>query len=593
MNHIKPKITTGNLPASKKIYVKGKLYKNINVPMREISLHPTAGEDPVVVYDSSGPYTDNNINTDINIGLEGIRKEWIMSRGDVETYEGREIKDYDNGFVSKNKITPEFSKKIKPLRAKSNKPVTQIAYAKAGIITAEMEYISIRENQLRGDIISRDGNDWGANIPNYVTPEFVRDEVANGRAIIPVNINHPEVEPMIIGRNFLVKINANMGTSAISSSMEEEVDKLVWSIRWGADTVMDLSTGKNIHNTREWIIRNSSVPIGTVPIYQALEKVKGIAEDLTWEVFRDTLIEQAEQGVDYFTIHAGVRLHMVPMTVNRVTGIVSRGGSIMAKWCLSHHKESFLYEHFEDICDICRKYDVSFSLGDGLRPGSIADANDEAQFAELETLGELTKIAWEKDCQVMIEGPGHVAMHKIKENMDKQLDCCHEAPFYTLGPLTTDIAPGYDHITSGIGAAMIGWYGCAMLCYVTPKEHLGLPDRDDVKVGVITYKIAAHAADLAKGMPGAQNRDDALSRARFEFRWEDQFNLSLDPETAKSFHDQTLPKEAHKTAHFCSMCGPKFCSMKISHDIRSEAQKEGLEKMAEKYKEKGKIYIDK
>ena len=593
MNHIKPKITTGNLPASKKIYVKGKLYKNINVPMREISLHPTAGEDPVVVYDSSGPYTDNNINTDINIGLEGIRKEWIMSRGDVESYEGREIKDYDNGFVSKNKITPEFSKKIKPLRAKSNKPVTQIAYAKAGIITAEMEYISIRENQLRGDIISRDGNDWGANIPNYVTPEFVRDEVANGRAIIPVNINHPEVEPMIIGRNFLVKINANMGTSAISSSMEEEVDKLVWSIRWGADTVMDLSTGKNIHNTREWIIRNSSVPIGTVPIYQALEKVKGIAEDLTWEVFRDTLIEQAEQGVDYFTIHAGVRLHMVPMTVNRVTGIVSRGGSIMAKWCLSHHKESFLYEHFEEICDICRRYDVSFSLGDGLRPGSIADANDEAQFAELETLGELTKVAWEKDCQVMIEGPGHVAMHKIKENMDKQLDCCHEAPFYTLGPLTTDIAPGYDHITSGIGAAMIGWYGCAMLCYVTPKEHLGLPDRDDVKVGVITYKIAAHAADLAKGMPGAQNRDDALSRARFEFRWEDQFNLSLDPETAKSFHDQTLPKEAHKTAHFCSMCGPKFCSMKISHDIRSEAQKEGLEKMAEKYKEKGKIYIDK
>jgi phosphomethylpyrimidine synthase len=593
MNHIKPKITTGNLPASKKIYVKGKLYKNINVPMREISLHPTAGEDPVVVYDSSGPYTDNNINTDINIGLEGIRKEWIMSRGDVESYEGREIKDYDNGFVSKNKITPEFSKKIKPLRAKSNKPVTQIAYAKAGIITAEMEYISIRENQLRGDILSRDGNDWGANIPNYVTPEFVRDEVANGRAIIPVNINHPEVEPMIIGRNFLVKINANMGTSAISSSMEEEVDKLVWSIRWGADTVMDLSTGKNIHNTREWIIRNSSVPIGTVPIYQALEKVKGIAEDLTWEVFRDTLIEQAEQGVDYFTIHAGVRLHMVPMTVNRVTGIVSRGGSIMAKWCLSHHKESFLYEHFEEICDICRRYDVSFSLGDGLRPGSIADANDEAQFAELETLGELTKVAWKKDCQVMIEGPGHVAMHKIKENMDKQLDCCHEAPFYTLGPLTTDIAPGYDHITSGIGAAMIGWYGCAMLCYVTPKEHLGLPDRDDVKVGVITYKIAAHAADLAKGMPGAQNRDDALSRARFEFRWEDQFNLSLDPETAKSFHDQTLPKEAHKTAHFCSMCGPKFCSMKISHDIRSEAQKEGLEKMAEKYKEKGKIYIDK
>jgi len=593
MNYIKPKITTGNLAASKKIYVKGKIHKDINVPMREIALHPTSGEDPVVVYDSSGPYTDNNIQTDINEGLKSIRKNWILSRGDVESYEGREIKDYDNGFVSKKNITPEFSRKIKPLKAKSNKAVTQLYYARKGIITPEMEYIAIRENQLRGEIISRDGNDWGANIPNYVTPEFVRDEVANGKAIIPVNINHPEVEPMIIGRNFLVKINANMGTSAITSSMEEEVDKLVWSIRWGADTVMDLSTGKNIHNTREWIIRNSPVPIGTVPIYQALEKVKGIAEDLTWEIFRDTLIEQAEQGVDYFTIHAGVRLHMVPMTVNRVTGIVSRGGSIMAKWCLSHHKESFLYEHFDEICDICRAYDVSFSLGDGLRPGSIADANDEAQFAELETLGELTKIAWDKDCQVMIEGPGHVAMHKIKENMDKQLECCHEAPFYTLGPLTTDIAPGYDHITSGIGAAMIGWYGCAMLCYVTPKEHLGLPDRDDVKVGVITYKIAAHAADLAKGMPGAQARDDALSRARFEFRWEDQFNLSLDPDTAKNFHDQTLPKEDHKVAHFCSMCGPKFCSMKISHDIRSEAQKEGLEKMAEKYKEKGKIYIDK
>ena len=593
MNYIKPKITTGNLAASKKIYVKGKIHKDINVPMREISLHPTSGEDPLVVYDSSGPYTDNSIQTDINEGLKSIRKNWILSRGDVESYEGREIKDYDNGFVSKKNITPEFSRKIKPLKAKSDKAVTQLYYARKGIITPEMEYIAIRENQLRGEIISRDGNDWGANIPNYVTPEFVRDEVAKGKAIIPVNINHPEVEPMIIGRNFLVKINANMGTSAITSSMEEEVDKLVWSIRWGADTVMDLSTGKNIHNTREWIIRNSPVPIGTVPIYQALEKVKGIAEDLTWEIFRDTLIEQAEQGVDYFTIHAGVRLHMVPMTVNRVTGIVSRGGSIMAKWCLSHHKESFLYEHFEEICDICRAYDVSFSLGDGLRPGSIADANDEAQFAELETLGELTKIAWEKDCQVMIEGPGHVAMHKIKENMDKQLECCHEAPFYTLGPLTTDIAPGYDHITSGIGAAMIGWYGCAMLCYVTPKEHLGLPDRDDVKVGVITYKIAAHAADLAKGMPGAQARDDALSRARFEFRWEDQFNLSLDPDTAKNFHDQTLPKEAHKVAHFCSMCGPKFCSMKISHDIRSEAQKEGLEKMAEKYKEKGKIYIDK
>ena len=593
MNFIKPKITTGNLPASKKIYVKGNIHKNINVPMREISLHETAGEDPVIVYDSSGPYTDNNIKTDINYGLKEIRKDWIVSRGDVEEYRGRVIKDYDNGYVSENKITPEFPIKPKPLRAKNGKSVTQLSYAKMGLITPEMEYIAIRENQLRSQIINRDGEDWGANIPNYVTPEFVRDEVANGRAIIPVNINHPEVEPMIIGRNFLVKINANMGTSAISSSMEEEVDKLVWAIRWGADTVMDLSTGKNIHNTREWIIRNSPVPIGTVPIYQALEKVKGIAEDLTWEIYRDTLIEQAEQGVDYFTIHAGVRLHMVPMTVNRVTGIVSRGGSIMAKWCLSHHKESFLYEHFEEICDICRAYDISFSLGDGLRPGSIADANDEAQFAELETLGELTKIAWKKDCQVMIEGPGHVAMHKIKENMDKQIDCCHEAPFYTLGPLTTDIAPGYDHITSGIGAAMIGWYGCAMLCYVTPKEHLGLPDRNDVKVGVITYKIAAHAADLAKGMPGAQARDDALSRARFEFRWEDQFNLSLDPDTAKSFHDQTLPKEAHKVAHFCSMCGPKFCSMRISHDIRGEAQKEGFEKMAKKFKEKGNIYIDK
>ena len=593
MNFIKPKITTGNLPASKKIYVKGNIHKNINVPMREISLHETAGEDPVIVYDSSGPYTDINIKTDINYGLKEIRKDWIVSRGDVEEYRGRVIKDYDNGYVSENKITPEFPIKPKPLRAKNGKSVTQLSYAKMGLITPEMEYIAIRENQLRSQIINRDGEDWGANIPNYVTPEFVRDEVANGRAIIPVNINHPEVEPMIIGRNFLVKINANMGTSAISSSMEEEVDKLVWAIRWGADTVMDLSTGKNIHNTREWIIRNSPVPIGTVPIYQALEKVKGIAEDLTWEIYRDTLIEQAEQGVDYFTIHAGVRLHMVPMTVNRVTGIVSRGGSIMAKWCLSHHKESFLYEHFEEICDICRAYDISFSLGDGLRPGSIADANDEAQFAELETLGELTKIAWKKDCQVMIEGPGHVAMHKIKENMDKQIDCCHEAPFYTLGPLTTDIAPGYDHITSGIGAAMIGWYGCAMLCYVTPKEHLGLPDRNDVKVGVITYKIAAHAADLAKGMPGAQARDDALSRARFEFRWEDQFNLSLDPDTAKSFHDQTLPKEAHKVAHFCSMCGPKFCSMRISHDIRGEAQKEGFEKMAKKFKEKGNIYIDK
>ncbi|MEP2718244.1 phosphomethylpyrimidine synthase ThiC [Pseudophaeobacter sp.] len=589
---VTPEVTTGALPASRKIYVPGDLYADIRVPMREISTHPTAGEAPLPVYDSSGPYTDPDQQTDIRQGLAQLRRDWILTRGDVEEYEGREITDADNGFVSGERLTPEFPVKPKPLRAKDGKAVTQLAYARAGIITPEMEFIAIRENQLRElSPCHRDGHDWGANIPDYVTPEFVRSEVAAGRAIIPANVNHPEIEPMIIGRNFLVKINANMGTSAVTSSMEEEVDKLVWSIRWGADTVMDLSTGRNIHNTREWIVRNSPVPIGTVPMYQALEKVNGIAEDLTWEVFRDTLIEQAEQGVDYFTIHAGVRLHMVPMTVERVTGIVSRGGSIMAKWCLHHHKESFLYEHFEEICDICRKYDVSFSLGDGLRPGSIADANDEAQFAELECLGELTKIAWAKDCQVMIEGPGHVAMHKIKENMDKQLECCDEAPFYTLGPLTTDIAPGYDHITSGIGAAMIGWFGCAMLCYVTPKEHLGLPDRDDVKVGVITYKIAAHAADLAKGLPGAQRRDDALSRARFEFRWEDQFNLSLDPDTAREYHDQTLPKEAHKVAHFCSMCGPKFCSMRISHDIRAEAQKEGMEAMAAKFREGGELYV--
>ena len=559
--------------------------------MREISVHPTAGEPPVTVYDTSGPYTDPDAQIDISSGLSKTRQDWIFKRGDVEEYGGRELQPADNGFVSSDRLVPEFPNSSRPLRAKDGRPVTQLAYARAGIITPEMEYIAIRENQKRAVSGPRDGNDWGANIPDVVTPEFVRDEVAAGRAIIPANINHPESEPMIIGRNFLVKVNANMGTSAVTSSMAEEVDKMVWAIRWGADTVMDLSTGRNIHNTREWIIRNSPVPIGTVPIYQALEKVGGVAEDLTWEVFRDTLIEQAEQGVDYFTIHAGVRLHMVPMTANRVTGIVSRGGSIMAKWCLHHHKESFLYEHFSEICDICRAYDVSFSLGDGLRPGSIADANDEAQFAELETLGELTQIAWDKDCQVMIEGPGHVAIHKIKENMDKQLECCHEAPFYTLGPLTTDIAPGYDHITSGIGAAMIGWFGCAMLCYVTPKEHLGLPDRNDVKTGVITYKIAAHAADLAKGLPGAQARDDALSRARFEFRWEDQFNLSLDPDTARDFHDQTLPKEAHKVAHFCSMCGPKFCSMRISHDIRAEAQKTGMAEMAQKYRDGGDLYI--
>jgi phosphomethylpyrimidine synthase len=594
MNVPNPKITTGALPASRKIYVAGEMHEGIRVPMREIATHPTAGEAPLPVYDSSGPYTDPDVSTDIREGLAPLRAAWIKARCDVEAYSGRDVTAADNGFVEGDRLVPEFPVKPAPLRGRQRAAPTQLAYARAGIITPEMEFVAIRENQLR-DLstchCARDGEDFGANIPDYVTPEFVRAEIAAGRAIIPANINHPELEPMIIGRNFKVKINANMGTSAVTSSMEEEVDKLVWAIRWGADTVMDLSTGRNIHNTREWIIRNSPVPIGTVPIYQALEKVGGIAEDLTWEVFRDTLIEQAEQGVDYFTIHAGVRLHMVPMTVERVTGIVSRGGSIMAKWCLHHHRESFLYEHFEEICDICRQYDVSFSLGDGLRPGSIADANDAAQFAELETLGELTKIAWAKDCQVMIEGPGHVAMHKIKENMDKQLECCHEAPFYTLGPLTTDIAPGYDHITSGIGAAMIGWFGCAMLCYVTPKEHLGLPDRDDVKTGVITYKIAAHAADLAKGLPGAQRRDDALSRARFEFRWEDQFNLSLDPETAQSFHDETLPKEAHKVAHFCSMCGPKFCSMRISHDIRAEAQKEGFEAMAAKFREGGELYV--
>ncbi|MGX0901488.1 phosphomethylpyrimidine synthase [Roseovarius sp. MBR-79] len=589
---IAPSVTTGPLPASRKIYVAGSLHPDIRVPMREISTHPTAGEAPLPVYDSSGPYTDPEAQTDIARGLPALRRGWIMARGDVAAYEGRHVRPEDNGFVTGDRLVPEFPVRGQPLRGTGGAAPTQLAYARAGIITPEMEFVAIRENQLReADAAPRDGNDWGASIPDHVTPEFVRAEIAAGRAIIPANINHPELEPMIIGRNFLVKINANMGTSAVTSSMEEEVEKLVWAIRWGADTVMDLSTGRNIHNTRDWIIRNSPVPIGTVPIYQALEKVNGIAEDLTWEVFRDTLIEQAEQGVDYVTIHAGVRLHMVPMTVNRVTGIVSRGGSIMAKWCLHHHRESFLYEHFEEICDICRQYDVSFSLGDGLRPGSIADANDAAQFAELETLGELTKIAWAKECQVMIEGPGHVAMHKIKENMDKQLECCHEAPFYTLGPLTTDIAPGYDHITSGIGAAMIGWFGCAMLCYVTPKEHLGLPDRDDVKTGVITYKIAAHAADLAKGLPGAQRRDDALSRARFEFRWEDQFNLSLDPETARDFHDQTLPKEAHKVAHFCSMCGPKFCSMRISHDIRAEAQKEGMAAMAEKFREGGDLYV--
>tara|TARA_R100001129_G_scaffold158973_5_gene122939 strand:+ start:15075 stop:16877 length:1803 start_codon:yes stop_codon:yes gene_type:complete len=594
MRNISPKVTTGPLPASRRVWQTGKRHPDIRVPMREIDLHPSSGEPPVTVYDSSGPYTDPDASISIEAGLPRVREAWVAARGDTEQYQGRHVRPEDNGFTEGSRLTPEFPVRHEPRRATGGRAVTQIAYARAGIITHEMEFVAIRENlgrQQAKAALERDGESFGADIPDFITPEFVRDEVARGRAIIPSNINHPEAEPMAIGRNFLVKINANIGNSAVTSSMAEEVEKMVWATRWGADTVMDLSTGRNIHNIRDWIIRNSPVPIGTVPLYQALEKVGGIAEDLSWEVFRDTLIEQAEQGVDYFTIHAGVRLHMIPMTVERVTGIVSRGGSIMAKWCLHHHRESFLYEHFDEICDIARAYDVSFSLGDGLRPGSIADANDEAQFAELETLGELTKIAWAKDCQVMIEGPGHVPMHKIKANMDKQLAVCGEAPFYTLGPLTTDIAPGYDHITSGIGAAMIGWFGTAMLCYVTPKEHLGLPDRDDVKTGVITYKIAAHAADLAKGHPAARIRDDALSRARFEFRWEDQFNLSLDPETARSMHDETLPKEAHKVAHFCSMCGPKFCSMRISHDIRAEAQKEGMAKMAEKFREGGELYL--
>lgn len=589
-----PKVSTGPLPASIKIYKPGNIHSEIRVPLREISVHPTAGEPNLAVYDSSGPYTDVARSIDINKGIGRTRETWKAGQqADSYSYDGRLIQSADNGFATGERLTREFPVRHQPRKAFDGKAITQLAYARAGIITPEMEYVAIRENLGRDAArnVVRDGESFGASLPDHVTPEFVREEIARGRAIIPANINHPELEPMIIGRNFLVKINANIGNSAVTSSMEEEVEKMVWAIRWGGDTVMDLSTGRNIHNIREWIIRNSPVPIGTVPLYQALEKVGGIAEDLTWEVYRDTLIEQAEQGVDYFTIHAGVRLHYIPLTVNRVTGIVSRGGSIMAKWCLHHHRESFLYEQFDEICDICRAYDVSFSLGDGLRPGSIADANDAAQFAELETLGELTLIAWAKDCQVMIEGPGHVPMHKIKENMDKQLAVCGEAPFYTLGPLTTDIAPGYDHITSGIGAAMIGWFGTAMLCYVTPKEHLGLPNRDDVKVGVITYKIAAHAADLAKGHPAAKLRDDALSRARFEFRWEDQFNLSLDPETARLYHDETLPKEAHKVAHFCSMCGPKFCSMRISHDIRAEAQKEGMAAMAEKFRVGGDLYM--
>ncbi|WP_072389666.1 phosphomethylpyrimidine synthase ThiC, partial [Hyphomicrobium sp. CS1GBMeth3] len=546
---------------SRKLYVAPEAAPDLAVPLREITLTPESGEAPVRVYDASGPYTDDAAEIDVNRGLPRIREAWIAERGGTERYEGRTIKPEDNGGVSGRHAARTFPIAHQPLRGRKDVPLTQLEYARAGVITKEMIYVAHRENMGREAVLERakaaleDGESFGAAIPPFITPEFVRDEIARGRAIIPANINHPELEPMIIGRNFLVKINANIGNSAVTSSVEEEIEKMVWATRWGADTVMDLSTGRNIHTTREWIIRNAPVPIGTVPIYQALEKVGGDPVKLTWEIYRDTLIEQCEQGVDYFTIHAGVRLRYVPLTASRVTGIVSRGGSIMAKWCLAHHRESFLYERFEEICDIMRAYDVSFSLGDGLRPGSIADANDRAQFAELETLGELTQIAWRKGCQVMIEGPGHVPMHKIKVNMEKQLRECGEAPFYTLGPLTTDIAPGYDHITSAIGAAQIGWYGTAMLCYVTPKEHLGLPNRDDVKTGVITYKIAAHAADLAKGHPAAQLRDDALSRARFEFRWKDQFNLSLDPDTAQSFHDETLPKEAHKVAHFCSMCG--------------------------------------
>ena len=605
-------------PNSKKVYINGTQHPDIKVPFREIFLststtvtgngngnHSQNDESSVLVYDTSGSYTDPDANIDIREGLKPIRLPWITDREDVEYYDARSILPKDDGYrEGENPNTERFPKTRKQvLRAKPGQNVSQMHYAKKGIITPEMEFIAIRENQKRKQRTQDcereqrlKGNSFGANLPEEITPEFVRDEVARGRAIIPANINHPESEPMIIGRNFLVKINSNIGNSAVSSSIEEEVEKMVWSARCGADNVMDLSTGKNIHTTREWILRNSPVPIGTVPIYQALEKVDGKIEDLTWEIYRDTLIEQCEQGVDYFTIHAGVLLRYVPMTAKRVTGIVSRGGAIMAKWCLTYHKENFLYTHFEDICEIMKAYDVSFSLGDGLRPGSIADANDEAQFAELETLGELTQIAWKHEVQTMIEGPGHVPMHMIKENMDRQLLACGEAPFYTLGPLTTDIAPGYDHITSGIGAAMIGWYGTAMLCYVTPKEHLGLPNRDDVKEGVITYKIAAHAADLAKGHPGARVRDDALSKARFEFRWEDQFNLSLDPEKALEFHDETLPKDSAKVAHFCSMCGPHFCSMKITQDVRDYAEQKGVEEkqaLEEGMKEMSDTFIEK
>jgi len=589
-------VTTGAISGSRKVHVAGTRHPDLRVPFREIVLSDAAGEENPVVYDTSGPYTDPDATIDIAAGLPALRGDWIRARGDVEAYAGRDVRPEDNG-VARDEIARvhAFDRTGREvLRAKPGRCVTQMHYARRGIVTPEMEYIAIRENEKRSEVRDKitAGEPMGAHLPQEITPEFVRDEVAAGRAIIPANVNHPESEPMIIGRNFLVKINANIGNSAVTSSIAEEVDKMVWATRWGGDTVMDLSTGRHIHNTREWILRNAPVPIGTVPIYQALEKVDGVAEDLTWEVYRDTLIEQCEQGVDYFTIHAGVRLPYVPLTAKRITGIVSRGGSIMAKWCLAHHEESFLYTRFEEICELLARYDVSFSLGDGLRPGCIADANDEAQFAELETLGELTEIAWKHDVQVMIEGPGHVPMHLIKENMDKQLETCHGAPFYTLGPLVTDIAPGYDHITSGIGAAMIGWFGTAMLCYVTPKEHLGLPNRDDVREGVITYKIAAHAADLAKGHPAARARDDALSRARFGFRWQDQFNLGLDPEKAREFHDETLPADAAKTAHFCSMCGPKFCSMKITEEIREYAES-GMAAMSEKYDEVGRdLYVD-
>jgi phosphomethylpyrimidine synthase len=639
---VTPKVTTGPVTGSRKIYATPDTAPDLKVPLREIALDPASGEPPVPVYDPSGPYTDPDAAIDVERGLPRPRIEWVKERGGVEAYQGRAIKPVDNGNVSGKHLARSFPNTPQPMRAisfpspqsgeggahsapargkngpaltqpaelplsgggETHHPLTQLEWARAGVITKEMIYIAERENLGRKTMLETaqaahdDGESFGAAVPLFITPEFVRSEVARGRAIIPSNINHGELEPMIIGRNFLTKINANIGNSAVTSSVEEEVEKMVWAIRWGADTVMDLSTGRNIHNTREWIVRNAPVPIGTVPIYQALEKVDGDPVKLDWEVYKDTLIEQCEQGVDYFTIHAGVRLPFIHLTANRVTGIVSRGGSIMAKWCLAHHKESFLYERFDEICDLMRKYDVSFSLGDGLRPGSIRDANDRAQFAELETLGELTKIAWAKGCQVMIEGPGHVPLHKIKINVDKQLAACGEAPFYTLGPLVTDIAPGYDHITSAIGAAMIGWFGTAMLCYVTPKEHLGLPDRNDVKDGVIAYKIAAHAADLAKGHPAAQIRDDALSRARFDFRWLDQFNLSLDPDTARDYHDETLPKEAHKVAHFCSMCGPKFCSMKITQDVRDYAatlndKEQGMAQMSQKFLDLGaNVYVE-